>query len=83
MPVGIACVLVRMRARGRFAAGGIAIRDRPSIVGVAAVFVPATGSLDDAVERDVFDDFELSQLAPGESACALSAPWLRAIVISC
>ncbi len=51
-----------MRLEDRFSPGGIAIRPRPSAVWVVAVFVPATGSLDHAVQRDMFDDFEFSHL---------------------
>jgi hypothetical protein len=56
-----------VRIEDRFAPDGIAIRRRPSAIWVIAVFVPATGSLDHAVERDVFDDFEFSHLASREN----------------
>jgi hypothetical protein len=49
-----------VRLEDCFSPGGIAIRRRPSAVGVVVVFVPATGSLDHAVQRHMFDDFEFS-----------------------
>jgi hypothetical protein len=52
-----------VRLEDRFSRDRIAIRHRPSAVWVVAVFVPATGSLDHAVQRDMFDDFEFSHLA--------------------
>jgi hypothetical protein len=53
-----------MRREDRFACGGIAIRQRPSAVWVVAVFIPAAGSLSHTVQRDMFDDFELSHSEP-------------------
>jgi hypothetical protein len=49
-----------MRREDCLSAGGIAIRRRPSAVWVVAVFVRAAGSLNYAVQRDMFDDFDFS-----------------------
>jgi hypothetical protein len=51
-----------MRRKYRLSRGGIAIRRCPSAVWVVAIFVRAAGSLDHSVERNMFDDFELSHL---------------------
>src|SRR6185437_1589061 len=48
-----------MRGEDHLSCGGIAIGAGPSAVGVIAVFVGAAGSLDHAVQRNMFDDFEL------------------------
>jgi len=53
-----------MRGEDRFSCGGIAIRQCLSAVWVVAIFIRAAGSLDHAVQRDMFDDFELSHSEP-------------------
>jgi hypothetical protein len=53
-----------MRNKDCLSPGRIVKRRRPSAVWIVAVFVPAAGSLDHAVKRYVFDDFELSNFEP-------------------
>src|SRR5213592_4848273 len=50
-PEDAAFVLTRVR---------IEIRHRPSAMRVVTVFVPSAGRLDHAVQRDLFDDLDLS-----------------------
>ena len=40
----------------------VGMRPRPSAVGIVAVFARPAGRLDDAVQRDVFDDLDLSHV---------------------
>jgi len=54
----------RYGPRGPLFPGGIAIRQRPSAVWIIAILIRAAGSLDHAVQRDMFDDFELSHSEP-------------------
>jgi hypothetical protein len=54
---------IAIRRQDRLSRGGITIRRRPSAVWVVRIFVRAAGSLDHAVERDIFDDPALSHAA--------------------
>ena len=49
----------RYAPRGPLFPGGIAIRQRPSAVWIIAILIRAAGSLDHAVQRDMFDDFRI------------------------
>jgi hypothetical protein len=49
-----------MRREERFSRSEIAIRQRPSAVWVVAIFIRAAGSLNHAIQRDMFDALELS-----------------------
>lgn len=53
-----------VRGEDRLADGWIAMRDGPAAVGIVAVFVGAATSLDHAIERHVFEDFDFAHMAP-------------------